>query len=123
SSTFNQFNETMQSFQSGAENQLASLQSASAMVETMIRGVRKMNSRMEGIASMSEEASTAAEEGREAILQSENKMQLLENAIQNSAQKITQVAGDVNDVIKKVSSITQIAEQTNLLALNASIEA
>src|SRR5699024_9818478 len=83
----------------------------------------KMNSRMEGIASMSEEASTAAEEGREAILQSENKMQLLENAIQNSAQKITQVAGDVNDVIKKVSSITQIAEQTNILALNASIEA
>lgn len=123
SETFVQFGETMRAFQSGAENQLASLQSASAMVETMMRGVRDMNEKIEGTRTISEEATTAAEEGKEAISQSEEKMRLLETAIYDSAQKITQVADDVNDVIKKVSSITQIAEQTNLLALNASIEA
>ena len=123
SQTMTQLGETMQSFQSGAENQLASLQSASAMIETMIRGVHDMNERIEGSRTISEEASTAAEEGKEAIIQSEQKMQQLESAINHSAQTITQVAEDVHDVIKKVSSITQIAEQTNLLALNASIEA
>src|SRR5699024_6263284 len=50
-------------------------------------------------------------------------MQDLEKAINYSAKAITSVAEDVQEVIKKVSSITQIAEQTNLLALNASIEA
>ena len=123
SQTMTQFGETMQSFQSGAENQLASLQSASAMIETMIRGVHDMNERIEGSRTISEEASVAAEEGKEAISQSEQKMHQLEAAIQHSAQTITQVAEDVHEVIKKVSSITQIAEQTNLLALNASIEA
>jgi len=123
SETMTQFGETMQSFQTGAENQLASLQSASAMIETMIRGVQEMNVKIEGTREMSEEASEAAVEGKEAISKSEQKMQDLETAIIHSAKTITQVAEDVQEVIKKVSSITQIAEQTNLLALNASIEA
>lgn len=123
SETMTQFGETMQSFQSGAENQLASLQSASAMIETMIRGVHDMNEKIEGTQAISEEASIAAEEGKDAISNTERKMHDLEVAINHSAKTITQVAEDVHEVIKKVSSITQIAEQTNLLALNASIEA
>lgn len=123
SNTFTQFGNTMQSFQAGAENQLASLQSASAMVQTMIRGVREMDDQIEGTLSISEEASIAAKEGSKAIINSEQKMHQLEEAVNNSARKIAQVAEDVNNVIQKVSSITQIAEQTNLLALNASIEA
>lgn len=113
----------MQSFQAGAENQLASLQSASAMIQTMIRGVKEMDQKIASTLKISEEASIAAEEGHEAINETEEKMHQLEKAITESAQKIAQVADDVNNVIQKVSSITQIAEQTNLLALNASIEA
>lgn len=113
----------MQSFQAGAENQLASLQSASAMIQTMIRGVKEMDEKIATTLKISEEASLAAKEGNEAIIDTEEKMQQLQEAITQSAQKIAQVADDVNNVIQKVSSITQIAEQTNLLALNASIEA
>lgn len=123
SDTFTQFGNTMQSFQSGAENQLASLQSASAMIQTMIRGVREMDDKIESTLAISEDASIAAAEGNDAILKSEQKMQQLEEAVNNSSRKIAQVAEDVNNVIQKVSLITQIAEQTNLLALNASIEA
>lgn len=123
SSTFTKFGETMQSFQTGAQEQLASLQSASAMIQTMIRGVRDMEDKIEGTLTISEEASAAAEDGNEAILKSGHKMEQLEEAVNQSAQKIAHVAEDVNQVIQKVSSITQIAEQTNLLALNASIEA
>ncbi|MEI3613868.1 methyl-accepting chemotaxis protein [Pseudogracilibacillus sp. SO30301A] len=112
----------MQTFQAGAEEQLASLQSASAMVQTMIRGVREMEEKISGTLAISEEASAAAEEGSEAILTSGQKMDQLENTINESAGRIARVAEDVNNVIQKVSSITQIAEQTNLLALNASIE-
>ena len=123
SETFTDFGETMQTFQAGAEEQLASLQSASAMVQTMIRGVREMEEKIGGTLAISEEASAAAEEGSEAILTSGQKMDQLESTIHESAGRITQVAEDVDNVIQKVSSITQIAEQTNLLALNASIEA
>ncbi|MEI3607357.1 methyl-accepting chemotaxis protein [Pseudogracilibacillus sp. SE30717A] len=123
STTFTQLGETMQSFQAGAEEQLASLQSASAMVHTMIRGVNEMEDRIKGTLEISEEASAVAEDGNNAIVHSGEKMQQLENAINHSAQKISEVAEDVNQVIQKVSAITQIAEQTNLLALNASIEA
>ena len=105
SETMTQFGETMQSFQSGAENQLASLQSASAMIETMIRGVQEMNVKIEGTREISEEASEAAVEGKEAISESEQKMKDLETAIIHSAKTITQVAEDVQEVIKKVSSI------------------
>lgn len=123
SNTFTNFGATMQSFQAGAENQLASLQSASAMIQTMIRGVKEMDEKIATTLKISEEASLAAKEGNEAIIDTEEKMQQLQEAITQSAQKIAQVADDVNNVIQKVSSITQIAEQTNLLALNASIEA
>lgn len=123
SETFTNFGATMQSFQAGAENQLASLQSASAMIQTMIRGVKEMDEKIATTLKISEEASLAAKEGNEAIIDTEEKMQQLQEAITQSAQKIAQVADDVNNVIQKVSSITQIAEQTNLLALNASIEA
>lgn len=123
SDTFTNFGATMQNFRAGAENQLASLQSASAMIETMTRGVREMDEKIADTLRISEEASIAAEEGKEAITSTEEKMDQLNKAITASAQRIAQVAEDVNNVIQKVSSITQIAEQTNLLALNASIEA
>lgn len=123
SDTLTQFGNTMQTFQTGAENQLASLQSASAMIQTMIRGVREMDERIDSTLEISEEAQLAAHEGNKAITNSEEKMLQLEQSILESADKISQVAEDVDQVIQKVSSITQIAEQTNLLALNASIEA
>ncbi|WP_301107956.1 methyl-accepting chemotaxis protein [Sporosarcina sp.] len=123
SGVFTAYGDTMQNFQSGTEQQLSSLQSANAMVQTMMQGIREMESRVQQTLSKSEEASTAAEEGSQAIEESEQKMQQINEAVQMSSQKIMQVADDINQVIQKVSLITKIAEQTNLLALNASIEA
>src|SRR5699024_10849943 len=59
SDTLTQFGNTMQTFQTGAENQLASLQSASAMIQTMIRGVREMDERIDSTLEISEEAQLA----------------------------------------------------------------
>lgn len=123
SSVFTGFGETMQSFREGAENQLSSLQSANAMVQTMMGRVREMESKIQETMELSEGATIAANEGNHAIVSSETKMQLIEEMVNDSAQKITQIAEDIDNVLHKVSSITQIAGQTNLLALNASIEA
>lgn len=117
------FGNTMQSFQNGTENQLSSLQSANAMVQTMMNGVREMDEQVQQTLILSEEASKAAEEGSAAILSSETKMRMIDDSVHASAEKIIQVAEEIQAVIQKVSLITQIAEQTNLLALNASIEA
>ncbi|WP_153730842.1 methyl-accepting chemotaxis protein [Sporosarcina obsidiansis] len=123
SSVFTAYGNTMQTFQSGTEQQLSSLQSANAMVQTMMQGIREMEARIQQTLSKSENASKAAAEGSQAIEESEQKMQQINDAVHMSSQKIMRVAEDINQVIQKVSLITKIAEQTNLLALNASIEA
>lgn len=123
SSVFTSYGDTMHQFQSGTEQQLSSLQSANAMVQTMMDGIREMEGRIQQTLAKSEDASSAAEEGNQAIEESEQKMQQIHDAVNKSSEKIMQVADDIRQVIQKVSLITQIAEQTNLLALNASIEA
>ncbi|AXH99615.1 methyl-accepting chemotaxis protein [Sporosarcina sp. PTS2304] len=123
SNVFTEYGVTMQNFQSGTEQQLSSLQSANAMVQTMMQGIREMEERIQQTLSTSENASVAAAEGTAAIEESELKMQQIDDAVHMSSQKIMRVADDINQVIQKVSLITKIAEQTNLLALNASIEA
>ncbi|WP_373558571.1 methyl-accepting chemotaxis protein [Bacillus sp. FJAT-45350] len=123
SAAFNEFGETMQSFQSGTENQLSSLQSAHAMVQNMMNGVRGMQLEIKQTLDMSEDASVAAIEGEKAVFSSEEQMNQIQQTVSQSARKIMRVAEEAENVINKVSSITQIAEQTNLLALNASIEA
>ncbi|MDV6378036.1 methyl-accepting chemotaxis protein [Sporosarcina sp. GW1-11] len=123
SNVFTEYGVTMQNFQSGTEQQLSSLQSANAMVLTMMQGIREMEVRIQQTLSKSESASVAAAEGNAAIEESEQKMQQIYDAVHMSSQKIMRVADEINQVIQKVSLITKIAEQTNLLALNASIEA
>lgn len=123
SKTFKELSETMQNFKTGTENQLASLQNAHAMVQEMMSSVRKIQSDIRYTVEISEEASVVAEEGTEAVNLSEDKMLQIQDTVYRSSKEIMEVAEDANNVINKVSAITQIAEQTNLLALNASIEA
>src|SRR5690606_21918015 len=121
--TFQELSEIMQNFKSGTENQLASLQNAHAMVQEMMSSVRKIQSDIRHTVEISEEASVVAEEGTEAVNLSEEKMLQIQDTVYRSSKEIMEVSEDANNVINKVSAITQIAEQTNLLALNASIEA
>lgn len=123
SSVFTQYGETMQNFQNGTVQQLSSLQTANAMVQTMMQEIRAMEARIQQTLAKSEDASIVAAEGSAAIEESEQKMQQIDDAVHMSSQKIMRVADDITQVIQKVSLITKIAEQTNLLALNASIEA
>lgn len=123
SQTFRELSETMQTFKTGTENQLASLQNAHAMVQEMMNLVRNIQADIRETVKISEEASSAAESGTAAVASSEEKMLQIEETVYRSAQKIKEVGEEANHVINKVSAITRIAEQTNLLAINASIEA
>ncbi|MBE3571145.1 MAG: methyl-accepting chemotaxis protein, partial [Bacillales bacterium] len=123
SETFAEFEETMNSFRSGTENQLSSLQSANAMVQNMMQGIRRMQTDIKKTLQVSEDASMVAEEGTAAVAFSEEKMQQIQNSVQQSAKQIMQIVNQADHIMQKVSAITKIAEQTNLLALNASIEA
>ncbi|MEB1808021.1 MAG: methyl-accepting chemotaxis protein [Bacillaceae bacterium] len=120
---FAAYQETMEQFRTGTENQLSSLQSAHAMVQNMMLAVNAMQSDISQTLEVSKEASTAATEGEEAVRSSEEKMDIIEKSVHHSAQKLSEVAKNADILIEKVSLITKIANQTNLLALNASIEA
>ncbi|WP_088102646.1 methyl-accepting chemotaxis protein [Halalkalibacter urbisdiaboli] len=123
SKAFEEFASTMQDFQAGSETQLSSLQSAHAMVNTMLLNVREMEGGVNTTLSMAKDASASADDGTKAIHLSEKKMNELKEVIEDSSQKMLHLSQGTDKVMEKVSSITKIAEQTNLLALNASIEA
>ncbi len=123
SDTFEELAATMEEFQGGSEQQLASLQSAHAMVQNMMVGVRGIQEEIKRTLQNSEAASTFAKEGHEAVTKSEQQMNAIQHSIKVTVDKLTIVSEDANSVINKVSAITKIADQTNLLALNASIEA
>lgn len=123
SNTFAEFEETMNSFRSGTENQLSSLQSANAMVQNIMQGIRRMQKDIKKTLQVSEDASMVAEEGTTAVASSEEKMQQIQSSVQQTAKQIMQIVHEADQIMQKVSAITKISEQTNLLALNASIEA
>jgi methyl-accepting chemotaxis protein len=123
SNTFAEFEETMNSFRSGTENQLSSLQSANAMVQNIMQGIRGMQKDIKKTLQVSEDASMVAEEGTTAVTSSEEKMQQIQSSVQQTAKQIMQIVNEADQIMQKVSAITKISEQTNLLALNASIEA
>lgn len=123
SSSFERLMAMMQDFQGGSESQLSSLQSASAMVESMMENVRQMEMGLNETLEMADEAAASAEQGTLAIESSEKKIIDLQTVIESSSDSMFRLTKETDSVMNKVSSITMIAEQTNLLALNASIEA
>ncbi len=72
---------------------------------------------------MASEAHAATEQGRKVVGETVGGMQQLAAQIESSAEVITQVESDSDNINTVLDVIKGIAEQTNLLALNAAIEA
>lgn len=122
SNTFTELAGTLEEFQGGTETQLSSLQSAYSMVQNIMESIQSIQQEMTNTLQISKDTKTYAIHGKEAIMKSEQQMNVIQQSIQLASAKLTTVVNDANSVISKVSEITNIASQTNLLALNASIE-
>jgi methyl-accepting chemotaxis protein len=104
-----QVSQSSQVMAEGASEQASSLEETSASLEEMASMTRQNAGNASEADSMSREAFTACQNGREA-------MQRMKGAIT----KIKDSSGETAKIIK---TIDEIAFQTNLLALNAAVEA
>lgn len=104
-------------------------QTADACTET----TRAMNEMTQDILRVAEDTSQIAQsatimntmtaQGNEAVANTVNQMELIEQRSEHFSQIINELNSDSNEIGSIMQMITGIAEQTNLLALNAAIEA
>ncbi|HJV44508.1 MAG TPA: methyl-accepting chemotaxis protein [Bacillota bacterium] len=113
----------IQLFRTGTEQQLASLQNAEAMIQEMVSTSNRMLTGINITVKSSEDAFEIASSGLDAVKRSAEQMTAIKNTVENASETIKEVANESNELMNKISAITNIASQTNLLALNASIEA
>jgi methyl-accepting chemotaxis protein len=121
--TFENFSAMMQEFHTGTEQQLASLEEAHSMNNQIEIVIESMHANTGQALQFSEEAFQTANKGTAAVKRSEKQMYDIQKKVSRTAQTIQQVSQNADEIMDKVSAITNIAKQTNLLALNASIEA
>ncbi|SDI18229.1 methyl-accepting chemotaxis protein [Alteribacillus bidgolensis] len=103
SAGFEQTASGMQEFQAGAENQMSSLQTAQITMQEMMGNITNMKNGILEAVDQSEESSREAEKGKFAVDSSEEKMNHIQETVENSTIKIKFVTADADEMIKKVS--------------------
>jgi len=115
---------------SQAESIDCNVQNTSASIEEVTSGVEEVAARAQYVSKSSQELAEKAEEAEQAVNigttelgKQEQKMILVSEQNDTTAEIVKSVAEKANNVQEIVFTISSIAEQTNLLALNAAIEA
>jgi methyl-accepting chemotaxis protein len=108
----------------------ANIQQQQIETDQITTAMTQMNSTVQEVASNIENTSTSASEanheaknGREMVKKAVNGVHKLGEQIEQSAEVITEVEKNSDNINSILDVIKSVAEQTNLLALNAAIEA
>lgn len=114
---------SIQTVAEGASCQAQIISEVNKQAAEIVGGISKISTGIQTAATSSEQASAAAGNGNQVILETSSQMHQIEetvNALSKVIHNLERKSVEIGDVI---SVITQITAQTNLLALNASIEA
>ena len=114
---------TISAIADSTENQMNSINTTSNVVKSLSEGSYNVAENAKTVASMAEEASHAAKDGRALIINAVKQMDSINNSVNKSANVIIHLGQRSQEIGKIVDTISGIANQTNLLALNAAIEA
>lgn len=106
-----------------AEEQAIQASTMAAGVEELSTSVDSMEADSMEIAQTVEAAASAAVAGAASARAAANQIGGIAEAVQTTAEKLTELQGISADIDQIVTTIKEIADQTNLLALNAAIEA
>lgn len=121
--TMEQLTVAIDQIAAGAQEQARSVTDTNAQVERMVRKISDVVERAEYIKSAAQQSYETAQEGGKAVEATIQEMQLVKAAVFDSADKITKLGEQSQQIGEIIEVIDDIAEQTNLLALNAAIEA
>ncbi len=99
------------------------IEQAATAVNQMTAAVDEVARNAVSTSEASRQSEQTAQRGREQVQETVVSIGALADGVTDTAQRIEQLAGRVQDISKVLDVIRSIAEQTNLLALNAAIEA
>ncbi|MFZ3172924.1 MAG: methyl-accepting chemotaxis protein [Carboxydocellales bacterium] len=121
--TMEQLTLAIEQIAAGAQEQARSVTDTNAQVDWMVRKISDVVERAEYIKSASQQSYETAQEGGKAVEATIQEMHLVKAAVFDSADKMTKLGEQSQQIGEIIEVIDEIAEQTNLLALNAAIEA
>lgn len=123
SNTTHHIAEDIQQVSKGAEEQVAAADESVEVINEMTVGVHRVAQTASEIADASQDMTNYANDGRKNVEKAISQMNSIQAGTQETAQVISKLKSDSEQIGSILSIITDISEQTNLLALNAAIEA
>ncbi|MCA9302875.1 MAG: methyl-accepting chemotaxis protein [Phycisphaerales bacterium] len=107
----------------GMEQQMREVEQISAAVAEMAASVGEVAESSRCASDSASESAKTARAGGEVVGEVVNRMNEIRDAVQASAQSVTELGRQSEQIGEIIEVINDIADQTNLLALNAAIEA
>ncbi len=107
----------------GTSQQLDSVEYTINTFENLNEAIQDMAKESEKAANKTREASEIAREGEITLKTAIEKIKIIENTSNKTAESVTTLGENSKQIGEIVGTISGIADQTNLLALNAAIEA
>lgn len=114
---------SLESLATGSIEQATQAQEVMATVDYLAESIREVSIRTRNSAQRTQEDAHRAAEGSVLVYETVGRIQHISSNLQDTAQLITQLGTQTEEISRVVSLIEDIAEQTSLLALNATIEA
>ncbi|WP_227394519.1 methyl-accepting chemotaxis protein [Jeotgalibacillus aurantiacus] len=114
---------SIQLISENAETQTEQAASSQETVYGISEGISTIKNHLVSAGESTETTAAKVAEGKERVLNTEEKMNDIQETSKRASGAIQQLGGKSEQIGNIVSLITAVAEQTNLLALNAAIEA
>ncbi|MEG0260796.1 MAG: methyl-accepting chemotaxis protein, partial [Lysinibacillus sp.] len=119
----NQISASIQSVAEGTDEQNVAMDHAVEIITEVSSDVEAVSVSMDNVSQSIQLSADTATQGGEAVFQMMIQMDEIDQKVTASAQKISELSAQSNEVSQISLMIQTISEQTNLLALNAAIEA